>query len=56
LLGVIAQFVGDMREGHAKVKMSEVKKHLHATYFAWAGRTNDDAPSQAWYASMEVRR
>ena len=32
-----------MDAGHAKVKMSEVKKHLNATYFAWIGKTEADS-------------
>lgn len=43
LLDLIGQYVGNMREGHAKVKMSEVEKHLDRTYFAWIGETSKDA-------------
>ena len=32
-----------MREGHAKVKMDEVRAHLDKTYFAWIGGSNPDA-------------
>ncbi|MFG0295884.1 MAG: DUF3500 domain-containing protein [Maioricimonas sp. JB045] len=42
LLDVVAEFVGNMRDGHARVKMSEVRKHLDRTYFAWIGGTGDD--------------
>lgn len=42
LLEVIEEYVGNMRDGHAKVKMSEVKRHLDRTYFAWIGETNED--------------
>ena len=31
----VSEFVGNMDEGHARVKMSEVKAHLNETYFAW---------------------
>lgn len=41
LLNVVEGFVGNMADGHAKVKMSEVKKHLDRTYFAWVGGTTD---------------
>ena len=34
-------YIGNMDEGHAKVKMDEVKRHLDATYFAWIGGTDD---------------
>ena len=39
LLAVIEEYVGNMDDGHAKVKMSEVRKHLERTYFAWIGGT-----------------
>jgi hypothetical protein len=44
LLGVIEEFVGNIAEGHAKVKMDEVRRHLDATRFAWVGGTADDSP------------
>ncbi len=43
LLQLIAEYVGNMREGHAKVRMSEVEKHLDETYFAWIGGTKDQS-------------
>lgn len=43
LLGVIAEYVNNMKEGHAKVKMAEVRKHLDDTYFGWIGGTGPDA-------------
>jgi hypothetical protein len=30
-----------MDDGHARVKMAEVEKHLDKTYFAWIGGTDD---------------
>src|SRR5690606_9549511 len=39
LLALVEQFVGYTREGHAKVKMDEVRAHLDDTYFAWIGGT-----------------
>ena len=42
LLKVVAQYVNNMDSGHARVKMSEVKKHLDQTYFGWLG-TSDPA-------------
>ena len=41
LLEVIQLYVGNMDDAHAKVKMSEVKRHLDRTYFAWIGETTD---------------
>ena len=43
LLNLISLFVGNMDDGHAKVKMSEVEKHLEQTTFAWIGKTDPDA-------------
>ncbi|MCD0461062.1 DUF3500 domain-containing protein [Roseiconus lacunae] len=43
LLNLIDEYVGNMREGHAKVRMSEVKRHLDETYFAWIGGTTDQS-------------
>ncbi|WP_419190127.1 DUF3500 domain-containing protein [Stieleria marina] len=43
LMEVIAEYVGNMSDEHAKVKMSEVEKHLDRTYFAWIGETKADS-------------
>ena len=43
LLGVIDEYVGNMSDGHAKVRMEEVRAHLKDTYFAWMGGTADDS-------------
>ena len=43
LLALVQVYVGNMDEGHARVKMAEVKKHLDATRFAWIGGTADDS-------------
>ena len=43
LLALAGLFVGNMRDGHAKVKMSEVARHLDDTWFAWIGGTGPDA-------------
>lgn len=42
LLELIGLFVGNLREGHAEVRMDEVAAHLDDTYFAWIGGTGDD--------------
>nr|CAA9262947.1 hypothetical protein AVDCRST_MAG63-2616 [uncultured Armatimonadetes bacterium] len=39
LLGLIGAYVRNMRDGHAKVKMEEVRRHLDETRFAWIGGT-----------------
>ena len=43
LVRLVAMFVGNMDDGHAKVKMDEVRRHLDRTYFAWLGGTADDS-------------
>ena len=42
LLGVIDEYVSNMAEGHAKVKLDEVRRHLDRTWFAWIGGTGSD--------------
>jgi hypothetical protein len=42
LLGVIEEYVNNMKEGHARVRMSEVRKHLGETWFGWIGSTEAD--------------
>ncbi len=37
LMDLAGLYVGTMREGHAKVKMEEIRGHLNETYFAWIG-------------------
>lgn len=46
LLGLISEYVSNMERGHAKVKMSEVEKHLEETYFGWIGSTE---PNEVFY-------
>lgn len=43
LLSLIAEHVGNMKDGHAKVKMDEVRRHLDETWFAWIGGTDTDS-------------
>ena len=43
LLDLINQYISNMEDGHAKVKMEDIKKHLDSTYFAWVGKTDKDA-------------
>ena len=43
LLKLISVYVGHMRDPHAKVKMSDVFKHLDDTWFAWMGGTTPDS-------------
>jgi Protein of unknown function (DUF3500) len=39
LLGLVALYVDNMDEGHARVRMDEVRGHLERTWFAWIGKT-----------------
>jgi hypothetical protein len=40
---LIALYVSNMDDRHARVKMSEVEKHLAATRFGWIGATENDS-------------
>ena len=42
LLDVVAEYVNNMQEGHARVRMAEVHKHLSDTWFGWIGSTGQD--------------
>jgi hypothetical protein len=43
LARLVQLFVDNMKEGHAKVRMEEVRRHLAATHFAWVGGASPDA-------------
>jgi hypothetical protein len=43
LLELIAEYVGNIRDGQAAAKMAEVRAHLDETYFAWIGDVGPDA-------------
>ena len=43
LLDLIGEYVSNMDDGHARVRMEEVRRHLDRTYFAWIGKTDNDA-------------
>ena len=46
LVDLIALYVGNMDDGHARVKMDEVRAHLDRTWFAWIGKTE---PGSVFY-------
>jgi predicted nuclease of restriction endonuclease-like (RecB) superfamily len=50
LLRVIGEYVGNVADGHAKVKMNEVRNHLDQTYFAWIG---DASPNSVFYYRIQ---
>ena len=37
LLRLVELYLGNMDEGHARVKMDEVMRHIDRTNFAWIG-------------------
>jgi hypothetical protein len=41
LVALVEQYVGNLDDGHARIKMDEVRKHLDDTWFAWVGGTDD---------------
>lgn len=43
LVHLISQYINNMEEGHHQIKMEEIKEHWNSTYFAWVGKTTDDA-------------
>jgi len=43
LLDLIGEYVGNMAEGHAKVRMQEVERHLEHTWFAWIGESGPES-------------
>ncbi|HVG17071.1 MAG TPA: DUF3500 domain-containing protein [Chitinophagaceae bacterium] len=43
LLALTRQYISNMREGHAKIKMEDIKKHLDNTWFSWIGKKDKDA-------------
>lgn len=43
LVNLVGYHVGRMRNGHAQIKMMEVKRHLQDTHFCWMGGMNDDS-------------
>jgi hypothetical protein len=42
LLALIDAYVGNINDGHAAVKMDEVRAHLDRTFFAWKGEVGPD--------------
>jgi Protein of unknown function (DUF3500) len=46
LLDLIEEYVKNMDEGHARVKMAEVRHHINDTHFAWIGETE---PKSVFY-------
>jgi Protein of unknown function (DUF3500) len=43
LLELVNQYISNMDDGHAKIKMEEIEKHVDNTWFSWIGKTDDEA-------------
>jgi hypothetical protein len=43
LSDLVWEYVRNTDDGHAKIKMNEVRQHLDGTYFAWIGATDEKA-------------
>jgi hypothetical protein len=50
LVDLIALYVGNMDDGHARIRMSEIERHLPITTFAWIGKTE---PSSVFYYRIQ---
>ncbi|HET7696019.1 MAG TPA: DUF3500 domain-containing protein [Vicinamibacterales bacterium] len=50
LLDLVALFIGNMDDGHARVKMSEIERHIAQTSFAWVGKTE---PGSVFYYRIQ---
>jgi hypothetical protein len=50
LAELIAEYVGNMRDGHARVRMEEITAHLDDTYFAWIGKVG---PEEVFYYRVQ---
>ena len=46
LRDLIGEYVGNLRDDHARVQMSDVERHLDGTWFAWIGGTE---PGSVFY-------
>jgi hypothetical protein len=46
MLELIDQYVGNMDDGHARIKLDGVRRHLDRTWFAWVGGSD---PSSVYY-------
>jgi hypothetical protein len=42
LLELVGEYVGNMADGHARIRMEEVRAHLDRTHFAWIGGAGND--------------
>lgn len=45
-MALVESHIGKMREGHAAVRMAEVRRHLNNTWFTWMGAADVDNPDR----------
>jgi hypothetical protein len=50
LMELAGLYVANIEDGHARVKMEEVRAHLDRTYFAWIGKTD---PGSVFYYRIQ---
>ncbi|MGD8329148.1 MAG: DUF3500 domain-containing protein [Acidobacteriota bacterium] len=43
LLNLVREYVGNMDDGHAALRMAEIEEHLDDTWFVWMGGTGNDS-------------
>jgi len=43
LFAVIGEYIYNMNESHAAIRMRQIEEHVDDTYFAWIGTTGEDA-------------
>ena len=43
LLDLVGDYVGTLPEGHARVRMEEVRRHIDDTWFSWIGGTGPES-------------
>jgi uncharacterized protein DUF3500 len=43
LLALLGEYVGNLRDGHARVQMGAVSRHLDDTWFTWIGGSEPDS-------------
>ena len=54
LLELVGLYVGNLRDGHARVHMADVEKRLDDTYFAWIGETERTTRSTTTGSTVPV--
>ena len=42
LLDLIDEYVSNQKDGHARIRMEEVRRHIDSTYFAWIGSADPE--------------